>query len=241
MHQGKHRGGWSREHQNKSLSKAGMAASREWDSFITCRRSKLRADNASLQAESLLRWGQRVPLFLVQCSSQRGTLNTPSKLPEDANSKHEQTHSCLACETLTVLGSCSEHQVHRWDPPPLLWGAQTPVWGAEICQESCWCPQQCPRWGNMSSLSWNRLCLYYLLFSLTLNVITHTLPILLLLSAPVKADVQSSLHNFFLLSCLQDWQTFSCRPRTHSGAHQLFPVKTDCLLLSVTIVGTRSE
>lgn len=54
-----------------------MAASEGWDSFITRRRSKLRADNASLQAESLLRWGQRVPLFLVQCSSQRELWTRP--------------------------------------------------------------------------------------------------------------------------------------------------------------------
>lgn len=121
MHQGKHRGGWSREHQNKSLSKAGTAASREWDSFITRRRSKLRADNASLQAESLLRWGQRVPLFLVQCSSQRGTLNTPLKLPEDANSKHEQTHLCLAWDVDSVgqLFWTSGPQMRHTCPPPI--------------------------------------------------------------------------------------------------------------------------
>lgn len=78
--------------------------------------------------------------------------------------------------------------------------------------------------------------------SRTRNIITQTLPVLLLLSAPVKAGVQSFLSNFFLLSsCLQGWQTFSCRPWTQVGAYQLFSVKTYYLLLSVTIVGIRSE
>lgn len=50
--------------------------------------------------------------------------------------------------------------------------------------------------GNISSRSINHLCLYYLLFSLTLSFITP--PPSFLLSAAVKADVQSSPHNVFL-------------------------------------------
>ena len=195
----------------------------------------------------------RAACSFVTCPVQSSWTHPGSCL--DANSKHEQTHLCLACEALTVLGSCSEHQAHRWEttpppPPPhthtphpevRTGPSWTPVGGAEDGRESCWATvtsvvptlrkHQPARFKSFVSLS---------VFLLTLDIITHTLHHPAFFSAPVEADIQSS-HNFFLpSSCLHGWKTFSSRPWTHSGAHQLFPFKTDCLLLSVTIVGITS-
>lgn len=202
------------EHQRARSSEHGCKRLGSTHRRLHRHRSKLRADSVSLQVESLLRWRQHVPLFLILSSRHGRWLKTRT-----ANTTRAL---CLRrWQGWTVVSN----MVYWWDyPPPPL---------SEVHGPQCEVQRTTRIWATISSAvetsahsPWV-MCLYYLLFSLTLNFITLT-HILLLLSAPVKAEVQSSLHNVFLpSSCHQACQAFSCSLWMDSWTQQLFPVKPD--------------
>lgn len=101
IHQEEHQRARSSEHGCKRLGSTQRRLHRH--------RSKLRADNVSLQVESLLRWRQHVPLFLILSSRHGRWLKTLT-----ANTTRAL---CLRrWQGWTVVSN----MVYWWDYPPSL-------------------------------------------------------------------------------------------------------------------------